>query len=191
MKIRKDKGFTLLELAVAIGVFALLIIIVSSLFTRLVFVQRRDTGQQTLQEDIRFVFESFNREARTGYASTFALSDTTGTSFVFRNQNGQCVNYRLNTTTARIERGEVTAAGTTCLGVNFTGGYAPLTSNRIDVQEVRFDIPDDVYDPANDTLTRQGFVTFMIQAKPENTPGAPINVQSSVSSRQVLPYSES
>lgn len=184
-----SKGYTLIELLVAIGIFSVVVTIVAGLTTRLVFVERRDIGQQALEEDVRFALEVFSREARLAYASTYALNDDTGESVVMRNQNGNCVNYRLNENRA-LERSEVETAGVDCLGANFGSLYAPLTSSRMQFESLRFDVPSSVYNQADARLDRQGFITVTLKARAGNASVPPLELQTTVTSRQVQAYEE-
>ncbi|MEK7556589.1 MAG: prepilin-type N-terminal cleavage/methylation domain-containing protein [Patescibacteria group bacterium] len=181
---RRQAGYTLIELLVALGVFSVVVIMIAGLITRLVFIERRDMGEQAIEEDVRFALEVFSREVRLAYAATFALPDDTGKSIVMRNQNGNCVNYRLSAENGTLERSEVSAGGTDCLSASFVG-YAPLTSNLVVFDVLRFDIPDNVYNRGDNRLDRQGFVTMIIKARALNKATPPLELQTTVTSRQV------
>lgn len=183
-----NKGTTLVELLLAIAVFAVVVVMIAGLVSRLVFIERRDTAEQALQADVRFALEIFSRETRLSFASTFALSDNTGQSLVMRNQNGHCVNYRLNQETGALERAEVEASGATCLGANFANTYAPLSNSRIRFAVLRFDLPDSVYNASDNRLDRQGFVTLIVKAHSTNDSVAPLELQTTVTSRQTKVY---
>lgn len=183
-----NKGYTLIELMVALGVFSVVVIMISGLITRLIFIERRDIGEQALQEDLRFALEVFSREARLAYASTFALADGTGKSVVMRNQNGNCVNYRLNDENGALERAEVSSGGVDCLGAGFSGRYAPLTSQRVQFDFLRFDIPDSIYNQGDARLDRQGFITIIMKARAKKTSTPPLELQTTITSRQVKSY---
>lgn len=183
-----SKGFTLLELLFALGILSIVLIIVASFTTRLTLLQRRAIGEQTIQEDIRLALEVFSREARLSYASTFAIADDQGTSVVMRNQNGACVSFRYNADNHSLERAEVAFAGVECLSTPFEGRFTALTSQRIYVDSARFDIPDSIYNIADARLDRQGFVTLMLTAHPTNTATPPLQLQTTVTSRQMKPY---
>lgn len=184
----KQAGFTLLELLVALTVLSIVLIIVASFTTRLTFLQRRDIGEQTIQEDVRLALEVFNREARLAYASTFAIANGQGTNIVMRNQNGACVSYALNADNHSLERAEAGFGGVECVSAPFQGRYASLTSQRVHIDSIRFDIPDSIYNVPDARLDRQGFITLMITAHPTNTGGVPLQLQTTVTSRQIKPY---
>lgn len=183
---RASKGYTLIELLIALAVFTIIIVMIAGLISRLVLIERRNIAEQAMQEDIRFAFEIFSRETRLAFASTFALADSSGSSVVMRNQNGACVNYRLRN--GVFERAEVNAGGADCTGASFGDRYAPLTSNRIKIERLRFDLPDSVFNQRDNRLDRQGFITLMLQAKGASAPTPPLDLQTTVTSRQVNVY---
>lgn len=188
-------GFTLLELVISIGIFTLILLIIVGLYTRFMFTQRRDIGEQTIQEEFRFALELFNREARTAFASTFALPNGTeqssvGESIVFRNQNGICVQYRLNHEAGRFERAENTSEADDCFGAGYPdSAFVSLTGAEIVIDRLRFDIPPGIYEEGQDNLRRQGYITLMIEARARSKATPPFRFQSTVTSRQVVPYS--
>src|SRR5436190_24402116 len=105
-KSHKQSGFTLIELIVSVGIFAMLLIVITGIVARYFAAERIAIAQQNLQEDVRFAVEMMAREIRTSYGDTFILPDGTGQALTLVNQNGVCVEYRLNTDTKQIERSE-------------------------------------------------------------------------------------
>lgn len=183
----REGGYTLIELLVALGIFSIVVIMIAGLITRLIFIERRDIGEQALEEDVRFVLEVFSREARLAYASTFALTDSTGQSLVMRNQTGNCVNYRLSPE-GPFERAEVAAPGITCFSANFGNRYAPLSTSRVQFDLLRFDLPENVYNEADGRLDRQGFITLIIRARARHAATAALELQTTITSRQLEAY---
>ena len=55
------KGFTLLELVVATGIFAIFMLVIVGMFSQFVFTQRRNIAEQALLEDVRTALEIFER----------------------------------------------------------------------------------------------------------------------------------
>lgn len=175
------RGFTLLELLVAAGIFSLVVLIMSTVYTHFVGNQRRQINEQAVRQDLRFALELLQREARTGYASTYGLTDGTGQRIAWRNQNGRCVNYWLEG--GRLMRSQSAAAG--ACGVVSTGA-ASLTTARTMINYLRF---DPVTAPTEDgLLAGQGFITIIIQASSRQQPTSPIHLQTTVTSRQLQPY---
>lgn len=182
-----SKGYTLVELLVAMGVFSLVVVMMAGLVSRLVFIERRSIAEQALEEDVRFALEIFSREARLAFSSTFALADGTGASLLMRNQNGVCVNYRVNDLGV-FERAEAEAQGTDCRGADFDSRYTPLTSRRVRVENLRFDLPENIYNQNDNRLDRQGFITLMLRARGATAPTPPLELQTTITSRQIKVY---
>ncbi len=180
-------GYTLIELLIALGVFSIVIVIMAGLVSRVVFIERRSIAEQALEEDLRFALEIFSREARLAFSSTFALADDTGQSLLMRNQNGVCVNYRVSPAGV-FERAEAEAQGTDCAGADFASRYSPLTSSRIRVEQLRFDMPENIYNQRDNRLDRQGFITLIVRARGASAPTPPLELQTTVTSRQVKVY---
>lgn len=182
-------GFTLIEVVVAIGIFSLIFAVFIGIFSNFIFNQRRDIAEQNVMEEIRFILELFDREARTAYGSTYTLTDATGSSVMFRNQNGLCVTYRLNTGTKRLERAEQDISPSECALEDFTPAmYLPVTGQRMAITALRFDVRSSAQ--SDGQLTNQGFITVMMEAQTSNQTVAPVKIQSTVASRQVIPYAE-
>ena len=231
-----QRGFTLIELIVAAGIFSVFIIVIVGLFGQFVFTQRRDVAEQDLLEDLRLSLETFNREARTAYGDTFLSARPDGTSVIFRNQNGACVNYRLQD--RRLERAEGGSPSGQCTTGTFQGSgavYTPLTGSGIVLTRAFFDVqPSEVGEPLTcegdltaeqkeergckssgdessdekeqqggdeddktaeekeeelgDVLRSQGFITVVLEAEAEGQTLIPVRVQSTVASRQVIPF---
>ncbi len=178
-------GFTLVEIVVATGIFVVIVALMSGIFSRFTSTQRRDLAEQKLLEELRQTFELFNREARTAYGATFALTDGTGQSVVFRNQNGLCVNFQWRD--GALARAERPVSGDTCSQDDFTGAiYDTLNSSKIIVEALRFDVTASPV--ADGALARQATITIMLRAAASNPTVAPLAVQSSVTSRQVIPF---
>lgn len=179
------QGFTLIETVVATGIFTMIVVILIALFARFTSVERRDIAEQKLLEEIRFAVELFSREARTAYSSTYSSPDGSGQEVIFRNQNGLCVHYRLEE--ARLERAERDVPGDTCSTAQFAGGvYASVTGPNTTLEAFEFDVvPASVVDGE---LTEQGFITITLAAHSSNPSVGLLRAQTTVTSRQVVPY---
>jgi len=84
----------LIELIVAIGIFGLVVIMVTSIFVIAVVSQRRIISLRNIEDNARFALESMAREIRTG--KNFS---TIGSSLSFTNAKSESVVYRLNNKT--------------------------------------------------------------------------------------------
>lgn len=194
-------GFTLIELLVAVAIFSIVLLITSGIFTRYVFTQRRDIGEQRLQEDVRLAFELFNREARTAFGDTFTAGSE-GDSVTFRNQNRQCVWYGVfaadaptqeQTPRLRLARVEAENVDLTedCSNLDLyaAGDLEPITAPVTHISSLSFEIRPAVVD--GEQLVSQGFITVVSSVNAAAKPGESMHVQSTVTSRQTRPYNTS
>jgi len=87
----KEKGLTMIELIVAIGIFGLVIGMATGIFVLALSSQRRIIALRNTEDNIRFTIEAMAREIKTGknFSSGASL-------FAFTNANGESVVYRLN-----------------------------------------------------------------------------------------------
>jgi Tfp pilus assembly protein FimT len=185
-----SRGSTLIELLVTISIFTVMIVMVLGIFSRFITTQRRDIAERTLQEDVRLALEVFLREARTAYASSFALAQDTsvarvGQMIVFRNQNGTCVAYKLSNESWQRAEAETS---TLCEEVTYRS-FIPLTAAHTKVEDIRFILPQGI--TASNQLQRQGFITLIIRASTREATVPPLELETTVTSRQVIPFTNS
>lgn len=105
------KGFTLIEVVVAVAVFSMTALMAVNLFVLFIQHQRRTLNQQELQNDARAVIEQIAKDVREGsidytyYSTNFAATPTklfsalggTGNEcLVLRNSLNEQIRYRLN-----------------------------------------------------------------------------------------------
>ena len=165
----KKTGFTLIELLIAIGIFSVFIVIMTGVFSRFVEVERHSIAQGALILDVQSAIESFVKEARTGYGSTY---DTDGSKQIaFRNQSGVCVGYRLNIIkrSGEKDRGALERAEddtlSNCRPNNLSSAsYTALTGKDTNISELRF-VTTRAREKANTgRLEEQGFITNVLTA---------------------------
>ena len=65
MKIKNQKGFTLLELIVAMAVFVMVILSATQIFKNIIDAQRSAASAQDIQESLRYAFETISKELRS------------------------------------------------------------------------------------------------------------------------------
>ncbi len=81
----------MIELIVAVGIFGLVIGMISGIFVLSLQSQRRIIALRNVEDSTRFVIESMSREIRTG------KNFSNGSGFLsFTNAKGEAVIYRLN-----------------------------------------------------------------------------------------------
>ncbi|MBI3250542.1 MAG: type II secretion system protein [Candidatus Andersenbacteria bacterium] len=193
MKKHTQKGFTLIEMVVATGLLAIFLLVFAGIFSSFVTNQRRDSSRQLVLEQLRLALEIMNRELRTAYGTSYTLTDSSGRSIMFRNQNGVCVHIRWRDNA--LERAEGPSSGSNCPNSNFpASSYAALTSKDVAIEYARFDAIQAENGDSGPTnfpeasLSSQGFVTVILSATDAAQNLSPINLQSTVTSRQVIPY---
>jgi type II secretory pathway pseudopilin PulG len=191
-------GFTLIELVVATGVFALLIGTVAGVFVSLTRHQRSGLAQTTILGDAETFLELLEREVRTGYGNTFTVP--TIDSFQFKNQDQEQITYCLG----NLDLG-CTAGSTQIIRIGPTGTER-LTSPAVDVRLLEYtavlatrndngtadDLTDDFlggFTPESDLQNLQGRVTVRIRACPRGVTNDAqcIFVQTTLTSRQYGP----
>ncbi len=104
MKDRLYRGYTLIELIIAIGVFALVMTLSSGAYLMMIGLNRQAQGIATGIDSLSFALEAMTRDIRTGsgYCSSSVppclLSVNPG-SFSFKNKSGTAVTYSLSGST--------------------------------------------------------------------------------------------
>lgn len=173
------------------GIFSILLIILVGFYSRFVRQQRIDVLEQRLIENVRFGVDFFSREARTAYGSTYTLSDRDGQGVIFRNQNKACVHYRLRDD--NLERAEVATISSQCQSRTFASAtYQPLFSSDLRLVDARFDVTTaDRAQEDGSQLASQGFITLALSVAPRTQTTIPVSLQTTVASRQVVPYTTS
>lgn len=173
----------------AIGILVLLLTVVTAAYGRFVGVQREGIGQQEMQEDIRLFLQLFNREARTAFGTTYQET-TNPPGIVFRNQESTCVFYAYDIGQKTITRAEATpAADHPCADLGIYSTRQRLTDRQDTViADLRFEATAALTDPTTSFLTQQGFITVYVSVHSAVDPSQPMQVQSTVTSRQFAPY---
>ena len=102
----KNRGFTLLEMLVAVGLFTVALFIIMVTLFSVTNAQKKAAALQNAQDNLRFAFEAMTKEIRTGRSfhcgASGALTQAQNCnfpngsdSFSFRNGAGQTVTYQV------------------------------------------------------------------------------------------------
>lgn len=187
-----NKGFTLLEVVVSIGIFSMVVILAVGALSRSSFQQRIQIGEQAVQEDLRIALEVFSREARLAYGNTFFSDDVSGDPYIIlANQYNYCVMYRLDKDEEVLYRNQgEKAPGTDCAGVSFDpANDQPLTNAGVThVTDMDFRVRPAAWVGVPGTrkdLTSQGYITLVLSAESPRGTGRPFRVQTTIASHQV------
>ena len=194
--LKNKKGYSLLEMTVAIAMFATIFLMVTSIYLSLLKAQRSVIATQTIQESMKFVLELIGKELRTAQKSdnscesAFALIlladdnpakkifniDSVVTSpndvLYFKNKNGQCVAYYLEYD-----------AGVYRLKINRDGLDMFITPNDLDLSDLKFSVIDDDI-PAFHSI--QPTITFRVDVSylgSKNAHNQKTSLQTSITSR--------
>lgn len=169
---------------VAIGIFTVIIVIYVGMYSRFLATQRQSGQIQIVLEQVRSSLELMNREIRTGFGSTYQVADNRGRGVVFRNQDGNCIEYRW--LLGKFERADI-GASTSCTPNDLEdANYSSLVGSDVNITNMRFDAVPAT--EAGGSLQTQGFVTIIVSATNRDETIVPTVFQSSVTSRQVIPY---
>lgn len=180
------RGFTLIELIVAVGLFSVILLIIVGAYTRFVTAQRRTIAEQQLQEDVRISLDQFSRDARTAYGNTFPTGQTTAVTF--RNQNNICVLYE-RSAIGQFTRTE--AASPDVVACDDPALYEPaaalsLTDEGTVIETLAFiSVPAD-HD--SQFIHSQGYITITLGARARGKDDVTYTAQSTFTSRKVVPY---
>ncbi len=97
------RGFTLIEMIVAVGVFTITITIILASFLNITDIQRKTAAIRTINDNLNFSLETMMREIRSG--TSYSVGGG-GTSLSIVNNYKKNIVYSLNTADNQIERSE-------------------------------------------------------------------------------------
>lgn len=133
------RGFTLVELIVALGLFITVSFIAAGALLSIVDSNRKANAIRTTMDNLNFALESMTREIRTGSSfdcgfsggqSNCPLSSGGASRFSFIDQSGDTVTYS-TTSDAQYPREDV-------IYVTTKGEKSPLTAADVSVTNLRF-----------------------------------------------------
>ncbi len=120
----KNRGFTLVELLIAIAFFSMISVVLTGAFLAAFRSQRAAFAFLNMQNNIRFVLEVMNREMRTGTNFSLLAADR----IRFRDDRGQIVEYCFFDRAIRKEVG----------GGSCRASSDALTARNVNVENLRF-----------------------------------------------------
>jgi prepilin-type N-terminal cleavage/methylation domain-containing protein len=142
-KLRKNnKGMTLLEMIVALGIFSIFMLSATAIFQSVVESQRTSFAGQNAQESMRYALEVMAREIRSAQRDEVSsvcppgwnllgkiYKTNDGEQLWFKNKYGQCVSYSLNSNRLRITR-------------DGGGSYGYITPDEVKITNIKFIIDE-------------------------------------------------
>lgn len=128
MSSRPQRGYTLLELIVTIGLFSMVMLVVTSAYLTLIAADRQARAVNSLVANLSFGVESMARNIRTG--RTYACTGSPCNQFSFTDSQGQQITYRLKSDGSLGQ----------CTNVSCTAdsNAVALTDSRIVINTLRF-----------------------------------------------------
>lgn len=139
---KKQKGFTLIELVVSVGLFSIIMLIVTSAYLTLVDLDRKARATSDVMTNLSFVVESMAREIRTGtgyqcgtnVSGTIFGTNCTSGGYAFRYTDSRSwiITYRLVT--------DANNKGQIMVDINKSGVIttSALTDSRVDINKMDF-----------------------------------------------------
>ena len=162
------KGFTIVEIMVAMALFVILISIASGGFIRALRSQRTMVGLMAANDNASMTLEQMSREMRFG-KNFIEVSEN---EFQFTNSKNKIVHYRLNEEV--IERG---------IEDEFSQvDYKKITADNVKIND--FKIVLDGQDP-NDGKQPRITIGLSVSAKGKQFEGFSTNIQTTISSRVI------
>lgn len=161
--VKKSRGFTLVELLVALGIFSIIITISLGSILSIIDAGRKSQSLNSVMTNLNFTMDVMSREIKFGkhYYCGIDISiphvlsqDCTGAvippgnSITFTTSDGIDTIYRLNTVTNQVEK-----------SVDHGLTYIGVTSPEINVQQLSFYIFGTTpFSPTNDTSQPRVFI---------------------------------
>ncbi len=121
-----EGGFTLIEMIVAVSIFATVVIIAVGALLSIISVNRKANELRVVMENLNFAIESIARDVRTGehYGCVSLQENCGGDTLIFEDQDGFVVEYAL--------------ASETIMRSVDGGDWIPVTSPTIVIEDVDF-----------------------------------------------------
>jgi len=181
---RKNKGFTLVEMMVAVAILAIVVTVASTIFVLAIQAQRQSLAYQELLDQTSYVIEYMSRAIR------MAIKDDIESGGVTRNcLNGQKVNYEFTNQCLRF-RNYKNECQEFCLvdtgggrkklveSIDGGGGQIDLTSPDLNVNSFTITLTGETQD---DYLQPLVFIFLNIEGKEQTK----IQIQTSISQRNL------
>ena len=179
MKNKITYGFTLIELMVAIGLFASIMTIAASAYLTMIHVSQQAQAISTGIDNVSFALESMTRDIRSG--SAYGCGQTSGTNcpypngeneFTFTDANGNAITYKLASGSIQEQKG-------------ISPTWVSLTDPSVTITSLVFYVSGvGSYSTTGDT--QQPYVTIIVSGSVPSSPGRapqPFTVESSAAWR--------
>lgn len=175
----RSRGYTLVELIVAMGLFALVMLLASGAYLMMIGANRQAQAISTGIDNLSFALESMTRSIRTGTSYdcgtlTASPNDCSGgkSTFSFKDQSGKIIAYTVNASTLQ----ESTDGGNT---------WVSLTDPSVNISSLMFYAYDT--EPTSDGNYGQPRVTIVVSGSVSSGPNktVPFTVETGATMRGV------
>ncbi|MES2470884.1 MAG: type II secretion system protein [Patescibacteria group bacterium] len=138
-----NQGFTLVEIIVSLGIFAVVALVAVGAFLKVVDANKKAQALKTAVNNLNFALETMSRELRTSFEYTNVSGNIETIEFQPLNDIDRgcdqdtepfSIRYRLNTTENTIEKSEG------CSGSADLSDYASIVSRELNVTKMEFNI---------------------------------------------------
>lgn len=136
MRTTRNRGFTLLEMIISIGIFSVLVVAAIGVTLGISDAQIKAQNIQSILDNIRFSLELITKEMRTGsgYALTTKCAPS-GSEISFVTSTGQERVYFLDASAGIIRRAQTAITGADC---SDPSRVKPFTSEQVTVERLNF-----------------------------------------------------
>lgn len=164
--ISNKRGFTIVELIVAVGVFLIIVTIATGSFVGALRAQRQISGLIAAQSNVSFALEQMAREIRTGFNFCSGGNSCFGSSeLAFTNASKQPVDYRLAGTS--IEKG-------------VGGNFQQITGRNVLIKYLRFVLSGN---QSGDGWPPRITISVGVSSKEAGVSGTVLRLETTVSAR--------
>lgn len=128
-----QKGFSLVEMLVAIAIFMIVVTTTLGAFLKMVDINKKVQSVRNAMDNANLAMETMMRNIRLGYDYTGG-----GSSITFISQNGETITYNLTQIAGSTEIGQMVRT----IGLNTVA----ITSPDLDINELRFNVSGESID---------------------------------------------
>lgn len=154
-----QKGFTLLEMVISTGLFAVLVVSAINITLSVSNAQIKAANMQAIQDNIRFSLELITKEMRTGGGFTLSTKCApSGSEISFTTSQNQPRIYYLNTQALAIMRSTQNVTSSDC---DNPAKFSALTSEEVSVERLFFFLQGAAVGPGDG----QPFITIALRVK--------------------------
>ncbi|MGH7141752.1 MAG: PilW family protein [Minisyncoccia bacterium] len=194
-KLQANRGFTLIEMIVAVGLFMLVMVIAVGSLVSIVAADRKAESIESVVDNLRFAIDDISRETRTGteyycggYSAGGTQDCTNGSDKItFTDQDGNRVSFKVESSNLCgtnyagdcLARCENSADGTI---TECPGSYSPITSPSVDIEKAEFYVAGSTPGPFD---TQQPRIVMTLSAEITSGVSSPtvLNLQTTVTQR--------